>query len=59
MQAKFSEGEDAAKLGAEVETLLNNGWMLEDEQKLLKTYYFKTYTKVMVKSRSGLHGYFR
>ncbi|KAF2476781.1 transcriptional coactivator/pterin dehydratase [Lindgomyces ingoldianus] len=48
MQPKISEGQDESKVKAELEVLLENGWELNGEQiQLGKTYYFKTYTKVL------------
>jgi pterin-4a-carbinolamine dehydratase len=46
----FSKGEDEETLRAEVGALQENGWTLNQEQaQLEKTYYFKTYTKVLVR----------
>ncbi|KAF2258666.1 hypothetical protein CC78DRAFT_525900 [Lojkania enalia] len=47
MQPKISEGQDESKIKAELEVLFQNGWKLKEEQILEKTYYFKTYTKVL------------
>jgi 4a-hydroxytetrahydrobiopterin dehydratase len=50
MSPKFSEGEDVEKLESELKALLGNGWELDAEQiQLQKTYYFKTYTNVLVR----------
>jgi 4a-hydroxytetrahydrobiopterin dehydratase len=54
MQPKIPEGQDEAKIKGELEALIQNGWKLDEEQiRLEKTYYFKTYTKVIV--RESLH----
>ena len=56
MQPKFSQGEDENKVGAELKALLGNGWALDADQiQLEKTYYFKTYTKVLVRHRRISH----
>lgn len=49
MQARISEGQDENKVRDEVEALLGNGWRLEGEKVLKKTYCLKSYTKVMVR----------
>ena len=49
MQIKVSEGQDGAKMEAELKMLTETGWKLDEEQiGVRKTYYFKTYTKVLV-----------
>jgi len=49
MPAKFSEGQDEEILELELRTLLGNGWQLDAEGiRIEKTFYFKTYTKVLV-----------
>lgn len=50
VQAKFSKGEDEDKMKAELAALLENGWKLDPKQAgLEKTFYLKTYTKVLVR----------
>jgi hypothetical protein len=51
MAAKTAEGETNPLLKADVKALVDNGWTL-DEDTLVKTYYFKTYTKVAVSTTS-------
>ncbi|OXV09906.1 hypothetical protein Egran_02331 [Elaphomyces granulatus] len=49
MSAVFSAGEDEAKMKEELQSLQETGWILdEDCMGIKKTYYFKTYTKVLV-----------
>ena len=49
IQPKFSDGQDENAVMAELNALVENGWKLDDEQKgVRKTYYLKTYTKVLV-----------
>ncbi len=49
MQPKFSEGQDKSEITVALNTLIESGWNLDDEQSgVRKTYYLKTYTKVMV-----------
>lgn len=46
---KICDGEDADRMTKDVESLVNRGWALDDQQiELRKTYHFKTYTKVLV-----------
>lgn len=52
-QTKISEGEDEYQVKADLESLVGNGWELTEEQLLSKTFFFKTYTKVLV-TRSSL-----
>ncbi|KAN0078984.1 Transcriptional coactivator/pterin dehydratase [Elaphomyces granulatus] len=48
MSAVFSAGEDEAKMKEELQSLQETGWILdEDYMGIKKTYYFKTYTKVL------------
>jgi hypothetical protein len=50
MSAVFSAGEDEAKMKEELQSLQETGWILdEDYMGIKKTYYFKTYTKVLVR----------
>ena len=49
MQPKLSEGQDESRVLAEAKALLENGWILDDEEVgVKKTYHFKTYTKALV-----------
>jgi hypothetical protein len=49
LQPRISEGEDEFQVKKDLEALVENGWELNEEQiQLERTYYFKTYTKVMV-----------
>ena len=49
MQPKLSEGQDESRVMAEAKALLENGWMLDEEEVgVKKTYHFKTYTKALV-----------
>ena len=49
MQPKLSEGQDESRVMAEARALLENGWILDDEEVgVKKTYHFKTYTKALV-----------
>lgn len=51
MQLKVSEGQDTSKVIAETTVLLGKGWALDDEEMGIKrTFYFKTYTKALVRS---------
>jgi len=52
MNAKFSPGEDGDQLTKETKTLLEETkWRLTDAQTgLEKTFYFKTFTKVLVRA---------
>ena len=51
MQPKVSEGQDTRKVIAETNVLLGKGWALDDEEMGIKrTFYFKTYTKALVRS---------
>jgi pterin-4a-carbinolamine dehydratase len=45
---KISDGEEESQVKANLEKLIENGWDLSDGQLLTKTFYFKTYTKVLV-----------
>jgi 4a-hydroxytetrahydrobiopterin dehydratase len=59
MDPKFSPGTDEAQSMKEVEALLNANWKLDIEQMgLEKTYYFKAYTKCVVREfPSGSRGF--
>ena len=49
MQPTLSEGQDESRVMAEAKALLENGWILDDEEVgVKKTYHFKTYTKALV-----------
>lgn len=53
MPPNISEGQDEGKVVAEADALLVHGWKLDEEQiGLIKTYYFKTYTKALVRERT-------
>jgi hypothetical protein len=55
MEPKFSPGEDGSKLTRETKALLEARWELTDTQMgLEKTFYFKTWTKVLVGDSSSL-----
>jgi 4a-hydroxytetrahydrobiopterin dehydratase len=48
MAPKFLAGADSAVIGSEIDSLLSSGWNLTpSEDSIEKTYYFKTYTKVL------------
>jgi len=48
MSAIFSTRENEAKMKEELQSLEGTGWILdEDRMGIKKTYYFKTYTKVL------------
>lgn len=50
MSAIFSAGKDEAKMKEELQSLEETGWILdEDRMGIKKTYYFKPYTKVLVR----------
>ncbi|KAF2865073.1 transcriptional coactivator/pterin dehydratase [Massariosphaeria phaeospora] len=46
MPLHISDGQDKAQIDEEVEVLREQNWNLERESILVKTYHFKTYTKV-------------
>ena len=49
MHPKLSEGQEESRVIAEAKALLENGWILDDEEAgVKKTYHFKTYTKALV-----------
>ena len=49
MQPKLSEGQDDSRVMAEAKALLDDGWILDNEEEgVKKTYHFKTYTKALV-----------
>ena len=49
MQPKLSEGQDESRVMAEAKALLEDGWILDNEERgVKKTYHFKTYTKALV-----------
>lgn len=49
MHPKLSEGQEESRVIAEAKALLENGWILDDEEVgVKKTYYFKTYIKALV-----------
>jgi 4a-hydroxytetrahydrobiopterin dehydratase len=55
MNPKISDGEDEVRVKADLKALVNNGWSLNEEQMHIeKTYFFKTWTKVIVCQESQL-----
>ena len=57
MLPKLSEGQEESRVMAEAKALLENGWILDDEEVgVKKTYHFKTYTKALVFGVSGAFG---
>jgi 4a-hydroxytetrahydrobiopterin dehydratase len=49
VEPSFAEGEDAAQLGPDTETLQQQGWALDpDGMGVTKTFYFKSYFKAVV-----------
>ena len=48
MELHTSRGEDKAQVKDELQILFNNGWKLNEDQQIEKTYHFKLYTKVLV-----------
>ena len=56
MQPKVSEGQDKSNVIAETNALLENGWRLDNEEMgVNRTFYFKTYTKALVRGRIRGH----
>jgi hypothetical protein len=49
MEPKFSEGQDRETVMTELNALIKNGWELDEEKIIKKTYHFGTYTKVLVR----------
>ena len=50
MEPKFSEGHDRDTVRTELDVLINNGWELNEEKKVIKkTYHLGTYTNVLVR----------
>lgn len=48
-QPRFASGTNEVQLMAEVKTLLEGGWKLDEEQRgVEKTFHFNTYTKALV-----------
>jgi 4a-hydroxytetrahydrobiopterin dehydratase len=55
IEPKFSPGADESKLMDETSALIDAKWTLDKEQMgLEKTYYFKTYTKALVRYASNI-----
>jgi 4a-hydroxytetrahydrobiopterin dehydratase len=55
MEPKFSPGADESKLMDETNALIDAKWTLDKEQMgVEKTYYFKTYTKALVRYSSNI-----
>ena len=49
-QAVFSEGQDESKLAEETKELIEEGWEMDEERRGVKRqYFFKTYTKALVR----------
>jgi hypothetical protein len=48
MELHISRGEDEDQVKAELQTLLQNGWILNEDHEIERTYHFKLYTKVLV-----------
>jgi len=48
MELHISRGEDEDQVKAELQALLQNGWILNEDQEIERTYHFKLYTKVLV-----------
>lgn len=49
MEPKLSEGQDRDTVMTEFNTLIHDGWELDDGKTgIRKTYHFGTYTKVLV-----------
>lgn len=50
MEPKFSASSDESRLSAQTEALVGNGWALDkDSTGFEKTFYFKNYTKCLVR----------
>ena len=55
MKPKITEGQEKSRVTSEAEALLDNGWILDDEEMgVKKKYHFKTYTKVLVRGLSRI-----
>jgi hypothetical protein len=48
MELHISRGEDEDQVNDELQTLLQNGWVLNENHEIERTYHFKLYTKVLV-----------
>lgn len=48
MQPKFSEGQEESTVMRKLNALVKNGWELDEQIGVQKTYHLKTYTKVLV-----------
>ena len=48
MELHISQGQDENQVKDELQALLRNGWELNEDQEIEKTYHFKLYTKVLV-----------
>jgi hypothetical protein len=48
MELHISQGQDEDQVKNELQALLKNGWKLNEDQEIEKTYHFKLYTKVLV-----------
>lgn len=56
VEPRFAEGEDAAQLGPDMQTLLQQqGWALDaDGMGVKKTFYFKSYFKAVVSTSTAV-----
>jgi hypothetical protein len=56
VEPRFAEGEDAAQLGPDMQTLLlEQGWALDtDGMGVTKTFYFKSYFKAVVSTGTAV-----
>lgn len=54
MPLHISDGHDGVQITKDVEALRELDWSLERESALVKTYHFKTYTKVTVRESFDL-----
>jgi hypothetical protein len=52
MDAVIFPGEDEAKVKADIEFLIEQGWSLHEKIQLSKIFYFKMCTKVLVQTKS-------
>jgi hypothetical protein len=54
MPLQVSEGYDGVEVNEDVQALCEQGWNVENDIELVKTFYLKTYTKVTVRKRLEL-----
>lgn len=59
VEPRFAKGEDAAQLGPDMQTLLQQqDWALDaDGMGVTKTFYFKSYFKAVVSTNTARSGY--